>query len=224
MDHDTTRDPRILLARRACGLLERTSKQKAGVAAALSRDRIAGLISRCESAVMTLMYMYQPPDLLAASQPVAEIAAAGDALVQAYAPLLNWTEDGSPVRANLRWCLRILGGLGARFTNSGANLASGIDLVVVEVQNLAVQGTFRVTRVGDGTAAYTVVTNLAGVATRHRLAAAFLPPREVGGVVSEAMFLGDRDRLEAVGTLLDSDREDVKEAVAILYEEVGQPR
>jgi len=49
-------------------------------------------------------------------------------------------------------------------------------------------------------------------------AVAFLPPREVGGAVSEAMFLGADERKEAPGTLLSEDQVDAKEAAEILYE------
>lgn len=130
--------------------------------------------------------------------------------------------DRSMLRANIRWCVRILAGLGERFGNSGLSLASGVDLLVVKVQNVAKLDNFLLTRVTDGSESHSVVTNLNGVSSNSRLAAAFLPPREIGGVVSEAMFLGEGERPENPGSRLSEETAEVKEAASILYEEVAR--
>jgi predicted RNA-binding protein with EMAP domain len=51
---------------------------------------------------------------------------------------------------------------------------------------------------------------------------AFLPPREVGGTASEAMFLGEERRTEPPGTVLEESAVDVKEALSILHDEVAR--
>ena len=52
------------------------------------------------------------------------------------------------------------------------------------------------------------------------LAVAFLPPREVGGSVSEAMYLGSESRSEAPGTVLAEEAVDAREAASILHDEL----
>jgi len=74
--------------------------------------------------------------------------------------------------------------------------------------------------VTDGTTNYTVVTNIPGIHPGDVLAVAFLPPREVGGAVSEAMFLGPGHRSEPPGTSIGESGVDAREAAGILHEEM----
>lgn len=222
MAHDTTKDPRIIVANLACALLKKSVKLKPVVQLKISRDRLTEPAAACESAVMTLMYMYQEPEALVSSQPLKNLTPALKTIAEAYEKLISSKDDHSLLRANIRWCLRILNGLGDRFGNSGASLAAGVDLVVVQVRNVAKQGNFLKTIVTDGADNYTVVTNLTGVETDSKLAVAFLPPREIGGTVSEAMFLGSGKRTEAPGTMLSEEQVDAKEAAGILFEEVAK--
>jgi predicted RNA-binding protein with EMAP domain len=222
MAHDTTKDPRIIVANLACALLKKSVKLKPVVQLKISRDRLTGPAAACESAVMTLMYMYQEPEALASSEPLTNLAEALETVAEAYEKLISSKDDHSLLRANIRWCLRTLNGLGDRFGNSGATLAAGVDLVVVQVKNVAKQGNFLRTTVTDGADNYTVVTNLTDVETDSKLAVAFLPPREIGGTVSEAMFLGSGKRTEAPGTVLSEEQVDAKEAAGILFEEAAR--
>ncbi|NIO13636.1 MAG: RNA-binding protein, partial [Xanthomonadales bacterium] len=61
-----------------------------------------------------------------------------------------------------------------------------------------------------------------GVRAGEIRAVAFLPPREIGGAVSEAMYLGDDPRSETPGTVLDETQVDAREAASILHEELGR--
>ena len=65
-----------------------------------------------------------------------------------------------------------------------------------------------------------VIINLKTVGSNAHLAVAFLPPREIGGTVSEAMYLGDKKRHEPAGTMLSEGQVDAREAAGILYDEV----
>jgi predicted RNA-binding protein with EMAP domain len=222
MAYETTKDPRILVANLACALLKKSVKQKPAVQMKISRDRLTEPTAVCESAVMTLMYMYQEPDVLASSQPLTSLTQALETISEAYEKLISDKDDHSLLRANIRWCLRTLSRLGDRLKNSGTTLASGVDLVVVQVRSVVKQGKFLKTTVSDGTNNYTVVTNLTDVATGSKLAVAFLPPREIGGIVSEAMFLGSGKHTENTGTILSEENVDAKEAAGILYMEVSK--
>lgn len=221
MTNDTTKDPRIIVAHLAAALLKKSVKQKPeGLPLRVSRDRLNELASTCESAVMTLMYSYQEPQALASSDSITHLHDAAKALTEAYEKVIANKDDRSILKANIRWCLRTFNGLKDRFANPGKTIASGIDLVAVHVRNVAKSGNFLMTRVTDGTGDYAVMTNLADVATGSLLAAAFLPPREIGGIVSEAMFLGSEKRTEAAGTVFNEEQVDAKEAASILFEAV----
>jgi predicted RNA-binding protein with EMAP domain len=153
---------------------------------------------------------------------MARVSADATSLGEALAPVLADRDAPAALRAALRWCIRILGGLPERLANSGASLASGVDLVAVEVRNVTPSGPLWRTLVSDGRAEYGVMTNLPGIRRGQVLAAAFLPPREVGGVVSEAMFLGAEPRTEAPGAVLAEEEVDAREAASILHDELGR--
>ena len=222
MTNDTTKDPRIIVAHLAGSILKKCVKLKPAVQLKLSRDKFTELASACDAAVLTLMYMYQEPKALAASDPIKHLEEAAKSLSQGYERLLTAKDDHSILKANIRWCLRTFTGLKRRFGNSGATLVAGIDLVTVQLRSIVKQGNFWKTRVTDGSEDYTVITNLAGIDNNSKLAVAFLPPREVGGIVSEAMFLGKEKRSENTGTFLDEEHVDAKEAAGILFEEAAK--
>ena len=96
-----------------------------------------------------------------------------------------------------------------------------MDILSVQVRNIARESKLLKTRVTDGVEDFSVVTNMMHVKSDMRLAAAFLPPREVGGTVSEAMFLGSDTRPEEAGTQLTEEEVDAREAASILYDEMS---
>jgi predicted RNA-binding protein with EMAP domain len=218
--HDTTKDPRLLVAQRACALLKKSVQQKSRVRASVPKEKLVELASAAESAIMALTYMYVEPRELTAAEPMGDLATVTASLAEALSPLLASSESPQLLGASLRWCLRTLSGLPGRLANPGRTLASGVDLVAVRVRNVVRIEPLRRTRVDDGSAEYTAVTNMSGVEPGQVLAAAFLPPREVGGAVSEVMFLGGGKRPEAPGTLLTEEQVDAREAASILHEEL----
>ena len=222
MTHDTTKDPRILVAQLACSLLKKCVKQKPGIQLGIAREKLTERAAVCESAVMTLTYMYQEPEVLASSEPVKNLAEAASTLAEAYGLLIQSRENRSMLRADIRWCLRTLKGLGDRLGNPGTTMASGVDLVVVGVRNVSGGGGLLRTRVTDGVEDYAVLTNLGDVETNSALAVAFLPPREIDGTPSEAMFLTGEKREEAPGTFLTEEQVDPTETVTILYDELAK--
>lgn len=223
MTNDTTKDPRIIVANLAASLLKKYVKQKPeGLPLRVSRDKLTELAAACESAVMALMYSYQEPQALTTSEPITQLDEAANTLAEAYEKVIANKDDRTLLKANIRWCLRTFNGLTDRFGNPGKTIASGIDLLAVHVRNVAKSGNFLTTRVTDGTGDYAVMTNLTDVTTNSVLAAAFLPPREIGGIVSEAMFLGSGKRTEAAGTVFNEEQVDAKEAASILFEAVSK--
>lgn len=223
MAHDTSKDPRLLVAHKACQLLARCVQQKSGTKLPTPKEKLVEIASRGESAVMTLTYMFQDPEELVGSAPMTEVEEAAETAADALGPVLASSTAPPLLRANVVWCLRTLQGLSERLRRPARSMAAGVDLVAVRVNNVSrlTPGLWQ-TRVGDGGAEYTVVTNLAGVTAGQVLAVAFLPPREVGGTISEAMFLGAEARSEAPGEFLPEDRVDAREAASILHDELGR--
>jgi predicted RNA-binding protein with EMAP domain len=222
MSHDTAKDPRILVAQRACALLRQSLQQKSHVKLAVGKEKLLEMASSVESAVMTVMYSYQEPDALASADATEQVVATSRSLADALAPVLSASAAAPLLKANFRWCLRTLIGFADRFHVPAGSLASGVDLRAVVVRNVAKTGSLWLTRVSDGETEYPVVTNIAGVSTGDVLAVAFLPPREVGGTISEAMFLGEERRGEPAGTILTEDEVDAREATSILHDELAK--
>jgi predicted RNA-binding protein with EMAP domain len=156
---------------------------------------------------------------------VAQLEQGAVELGEALAPMLAHGAAPPLLQAGLAWCLRVLSGLGPRLGNPGTTLASGVDLVALEVRSVVARGSaLWLTRATDSTRDYTVVTNLSGVRSGDVLGAAFLPPREVGGEVSEAMYLGADRRGEAAGTVLSEHDADAREVATILHDELAHLR
>jgi len=220
MTHDTSKDPRILVAHHACARLQRAAQQKSGVKLSVSKEKLVELASSADSAVMTLMYMYQEPRDLVGSDPMSDLQGTTGALTEALEPLLASESAPALLKANFAWCLRTLSGLPSRLDGPAGSMAAGVDLVAVQVRNVTMIGTLWRTRVSDGETEYTVVTNIPGVRVGDVMAVAFLPPREVGGEISEAMFLGDEKRGESPGSHLTAEQIDAREAAAIMHEEL----
>jgi predicted RNA-binding protein with EMAP domain len=222
VNHDTAKDPRILVAHRACVVLQQSLQQKTHVKLSVGKEKLNQMAASAESAVMAAMYSYQPPANVASSETMDELVRTARSMADALAPALSGPGPPPLLQASFRWCLRILAGVPQRLGNSGATLASGVDLIAVAVSNVARSGSLWLTRVSDGTAEHPVVTNIPGVRAGDLRAVAFLPPREVGGKVSEAMFLGDERRSESPGAVLDEAQVDAREAASILHEELSK--
>ncbi len=108
---------------------------------------------------------------------------------QGYAP----TSSGeNAVAAEIDYALRIGRGFQHRLVEYGDDPAYAVDLLAVEItQMTAVEASKDLTRCRctDGSRIWNAVTNLPGIQPGIKLPIAVLPPVEIMGVVSEAMFL-----------------------------------
>ncbi|UCE10774.1 MAG: hypothetical protein JSW61_02250 [Candidatus Thorarchaeota archaeon] len=112
------------------------------------------------------------------------------------------------VMAEVDYCLRIVDGFRRRLLDHDEDPGFAVDMIAVEVsqvQPLEGSKNLRLCRCTDGTRIWQIVTNLEGIRSSSRLACAILPPVEMMGVVSEAMFLGGDSLPESteLGTLKD---------------------
>ena len=221
MVHQTDKDPRITVAELALKKLKNNIFSKSKFKIPLSRNQTNELLSNIESQIMVLKFSYMELVDLAKSDITAGIIEAVKKLYLVYRERME--KDMSELaRANLLWAFRIFSGLPRRFKIKGDEPTCGIDLVAVQVRNIAKTGKLYRTRCNAGPMDITIVTNIEGLKAGDTLAAAFLPPAVVGGVVSEAMFLGAERLDEEPGSFLDHGDVDTKEADGMLVGEFGK--
>ncbi|TXT57436.1 MAG: hypothetical protein BAJATHORv1_10138 [Candidatus Thorarchaeota archaeon] len=98
------------------------------------------------------------------------------------------------VHAELHYCFRIVEGFQQRLLDYDEDPAYAVDILAVEVsqiQGVPTAEKLTVCRCTDGTRIWRIVTNIPNIESGSKLACVVLPPVEMMGVVSEAMFLGD---------------------------------
>jgi predicted RNA-binding protein with EMAP domain len=222
MAHDTSRDPRLLVGEIALKRLNKLLPLRHGAQPKLGKQETSAELKRIESNLMACKFMYLAPDDLAGQGPLLEVVASARKLRESLEDALARKEVNPMVRADLRWCFRVLEGLTDRLRRPASTLAAGVDLLAVKVKQLTKKDKLWVTRVDAGDSELTVVTNMEGIAPGQVLAAALLPPVELAGTVSEAMYLGKESCAAPPGTLLADDAVDAREAASILHEEASR--
>ncbi|MHA1909455.1 MAG: hypothetical protein ACW98Y_19310, partial [Candidatus Thorarchaeota archaeon] len=93
----------------------------------------------------------------------------------------------------VEYALRIVGGFQNRLRDFDDDPGRAVDIIAVEISSTkSVEGSSNLTecRCTDGSRIWRIVTNLPDVKDGSKLACAILPPVEMMGIVSEAMFLG----------------------------------
>lgn len=219
MANQTDKDFRLLVTELALKKLETMIFSKSTVRPGMGRDETNRILSNISSELMKLKYSYMAPEDMARSEMVDAIYSNARALYEGYAEAVQRGMGDMP-RATLMWSFNVLSGLKRRLGNQGTLPSHGIDMVAVKIRNMTKSGQLFTTRCSAGQREFTIMTNITGLSVGDTLAAALLPPAMVGGVASEAMFLG-KDRVEAkAGALLDPDKLNSKEADGILYNEL----
>jgi predicted RNA-binding protein with EMAP domain len=221
MTHDTSKDPRLLVAELALSKIKRTIVLKLGIRPKLSKDETNNIIKTLESTLMTCKYMYLEPAELADSEQVKEIVDNAKMLHDSLQEIFEKKDTNPNIKADLHWVFMVLEGLPERLRRGGESLASGVDLMAVKVRNVVKKDKLWVTRVDNGRRELTVVTNMPGIESGDVLAAAFLEPSIFAGTISEAMFLGKDKRVEPVGSFITEEKANVKEASGIIHRQVN---
>ena len=219
MAHQTDKDPRFKVAELALAKLNSTIFSKSTVRPGLSKEATNNLLSKIESQLMAIKYCYIEPRELAASDMVMAIHESAKELYIGYKEAMD-SGMGDVPRANLLWSFNILAGLSRRLKNSGEKPTHGIDIIAVTIRNINKQGELWITRSNAGEREFTIVTNMEGLAAGDCLVAALLPPAVVGGVVSQAMFLGPEKVDIEAGTLMKPEELETRDADGILYNEL----
>ncbi len=220
MVHQTNEDPRMQTAELALIKLKTQIFTKSPVKTDISKDETNTLLSKIESQLMSMKFSYMEPGVLASSDMVNSIFEDSKALYLGYKNCLADNRFPSLPRSTILWAFNVLSGLGRRFKNSGEKTTHGIDLVTVQIRNIVKNGDLFTTNCTAGQSDFTIVTNIPGLKAGDTLRAALLPPSLVGGVVSEAMFLGSELVNDEPGTLIKPEDVETKEADSILYNEL----
>ena len=219
-DHmETDSDFRILMAELAVKRLKEHILSKSTVSPGLGKDRVNSLTSIMDSRIKSMKYSYLEANDLATSDMVQTLFNAAKDLYLGNREAIEQGMAEKP-RANLLWSFNVLGGLGRRLKNQGKKPTDGIDIVAVKIRNVTKGDKLYTTKVVAGPREMTVVTNIDGLSTGDTLRAGLLPPVVVGGVVSEAMFLGSEKIDDEAGSFLDAAELDTKEADGILFNEL----
>jgi len=225
--HDTANDPRLLVAEHALKVLRENIFARGTYRSAFSKDQIQARLANIESQLMVLKYKYMSPAALAEGPEAAAISKHAVDLRNSIAGMFHSKGAETIVEAKLAWALRILDGLPgrlARADDTADPVAMGVDIVAVTIRNVLKKEAYWHTKVMEGGKEYLVVTNIEGLTSGMRLGVAILPPAIVGGHISQAMFLGRAQCTEPEGSFLKPSVDDVRDASAILFKEIGKTK
>ncbi len=214
---DTSRDYRILIAEDALHRLESRVKSW-GLPYPLNRGVAESLLSRARSLLMSIKYSYLPLNYLLSSPQLKELAGTARELSKYLLPPPNFRVEGTSSKlavAEIKYSLLALIGLKARLALGEENLPEyGVDVVGVEVVTVSRHSSadrLWVLKVGTEKFSLTVVTNIPNVKKGEVRAVAILPPKNLYGVISEAMIVSDPIPTEFKGRRPPSDLLHLKE-------------
>ena len=218
MNLQTPSFPPILVGLFTHKKLEYNFNSKLGFRPSLTKNEISNLLKSIESSLMILKYSYLSIEELKNHEEVKNLQSIGKMLAEAIKPAKNSQTTNQFALAVIYWGILILNGMKRRITLSDSQLGAGVDLKVLIVRNTQRRGNFLLTRAYDDIRTYTIMTNIPKIRQNQAIAAAFLPPREIDGQLSEAMYLGSEERTEKVGTFLKPNQVNLKQVNGILHQ------
>ena len=218
---DTSTNPKFRIVELALAKFKSLRDMKWGFRPNISKNDLDSLYKGIESSLMTLKYSYVSDTELIDHSELKNLLNYANQLSEATQPAFNTKDPNQIVVATIRWCNSIFTQVDKLLAVSSNNeLASGVPIKVVNVRNVYKKDKYLVTKVDDEKSNYTVMTNIMTVKTGMKMGVAFLPPREIDSIISEAMYLGDKQYDKEVGTLLSPDDVNIKEANSILFSEL----
>ena len=167
---------------------------------------------------MILKYSYLSLEDLVSHEELKNIARKGEMLLDSLKPAAKTQSTNQHALSLLNWGILIFIGLERRMKIANDQLGAGIDIKVLRVRSVQKQGSLLLTRAYDDKHGYTIMTNMLNLQSNRNLAAAFLPPQEIGGQLSDAMFLGDTEFKVEAGTFLNPNEVNLREVNAILHQ------
>ncbi|MHA2154658.1 MAG: hypothetical protein ACXABU_04910 [Candidatus Hodarchaeales archaeon] len=222
MSVSTDKFPPFVIAELASRVLKKTFATKLGFRPSLSKEKLESTMRTIESSLMVLKYSYLSRNELIEHEDLKIVHSNGKKLSEALIPAASTPSTHPLSLANLNWGIQILQYLARRIKTGDSNLGSGVDLKVVHVRNVQKYDKFLLTRAYDNEKTYTILTNILDLRPNRNVGVAFLPPREIGGKLSEAMYIGSEEREEEAGVFLTPREVDLSEINAILHQLISQ--
>lgn len=203
---DTAKDSRVLVLEDALRRLnEIVDNRKMRVH--LEYTRMSEILKAAGTLLYQVKYSYVEPKALAEMDAtkrlvsaVADVASIHEAAVKASAYRPKTTKE-IEVTAEFSYAVRIAQGFPRRLRECGDDPAYSVDILAVEITELRpVEGSKNLTecRCTDGSHVWRIVTNIRGLKQGVKLPCAVLPPVDMMGVVSEAMFLAGEPLQETI--------------------------
>jgi predicted RNA-binding protein with EMAP domain len=203
---DTAKDARVLVLEDALRRLNEVVGNRK-LKTHIDYSKLNELLKTAGSLLYEVKYSYLDSkslaDLEATSNLVEAISQLSDMIdssvgSQSYSP----SSQGEKLAlAEVAYSVRIVTGFQHRLKEHGEDPGNAVDMLTVEISNISpVQGSENLTecRCSDGSRIWTIVTNLKELKPATKLPVAILPPADMMGVVSEAMFLGGTPLSETV--------------------------
>ena len=208
---DTAKDARILVLEDALRRLnDVVSNRKLKMH--IEYSKLETLLKTAGSLLYEVKYSYLESAALADIDAMTKIVAAVEEFRQIYESALvstsfqpNSTKE-TLLLSEVDYSLRTVSGIQRRLKEYDEDPAYAIDILGVELTDVSsVEGSQVLSecRCSDGTRIWKILTNIRHVRTGMRLVCAVLPPAEMMGRVSDAMFLGGEvlDENHALGLL-----------------------
>lgn len=197
-DMDTAKDARLLVLEDA---LRRLNEMVGNRKLKLHVDysKLGGILQQAGSLIYEIKYSYVPAPQVAeleATQKIVDAVTDFRSILEesiktsGYKPT---TVNEALSLAEVFYSFRIVNNLVQKLQEYSDEPAYSVDILAVEIsQTQAVPDSKNLTecRCTDGSRIWKIVTNIQGIRTGTKLACAVLPPIEMMGIVSEAMFLG----------------------------------
>ncbi|MGY5876347.1 MAG: hypothetical protein RTU30_11430 [Candidatus Thorarchaeota archaeon] len=195
---DTAKDARVLVLEDALRrLTEIVNNRKLKIH--IDYSKLGEYLKTAGALLYEVKYSYQEPTKLSNLEPTTKLIESITQFGEVYESAMK-TSGFAPktakeqlVVADVKYSLSIINGFQEKLQSCGDDPAYAIDILAVEITQLKpVEGAEKLTecRCTDGARIWPIVTNLQGLKISTKLACAYLPPIDMMGIVSEAMFLG----------------------------------
>jgi len=226
MSNNTALNPRILLADLAVEKLTETFRTRLPIKYKIPLNQMRDKVKGMKSYVQEIKYSYITDEELVKHEKVLALKTEAEKIYDAVKNGYRIESAQYTVaEAMIYWACNILKRLPERLAEdkTGRKIEAGVDSIVVGIRSVQpIEDTnLYFVRVYDGKNTHKVVTNISDVKTGEKMAICFLPPAEIGGHVSEAMFLGE-DRYPDAEMGESVYRADFTQVRGILKQEFGK--
>ncbi len=204
---DTRSDYRILVAEHALGLLENVVRSH-GVPGVVEWRRLEQLVEEAKRQLMSIKYSFLPPRMLAEHESTRRLQELSKEIARLLLPWDKIRTMSLDKRARMniaraKYAIRMLYGLPYRLVLGDENdPLYAVDIECVKVLSVSKHPgaeSLYITR-AQGVLTYTIITNIEGIRKGEVRAAAILPPVELRGEISEAMYCSEPlDTVECIG-------------------------